>query len=87
MNASNAQFHSSNLNAQPKVPNLISMNFFSERVENIEEWSWYEKYIVNYYLHDLKLAGRFTPAQIHHAIGLINVNSVALKFPMNAASK
>ena len=33
------------------------------------------------------MAGRFTPAQIHHAIGLINVNSVALKFPMNAASK
>ena len=83
MNASNAQFRSSNLNAQP---NLISM-IFSERVENIEEWSWYDKYIVNYYLHDLKLAGRFTPAQIHHAIGLINVNSVALKFPMNAASK
>merc|ERR1719464_1973491 len=63
------------------------MDHQEERVENIEEWSWYEKYIVNYYLHDLKLAGRFTPAQIHHAIGLINVNSVALKFPMNAASK
>ena len=56
-------------------------------MENVEEWSWYEKYIVNYYLHDLKLAGRFTPAQIHRAIGLINVNAVALKFPMNATSK
>ena len=53
----------------------------------MEEWSWYEKYIVNYYLHDLKLAGRFTPAQIHRAIGLINVNAVALKFPMNASSE
>ena len=53
----------------------------------MEEWSWYEKYIVNYYLHDLKLAGRFTPAQIHRAIGLINVNAVALKFPMNATSE
>ena len=83
MNAGDAQLRSSNLNAHA---NLISM-IFSERVENIEEWSWYDKYIVNYYLHDLKLAGRFTPAQIHHAIGLINVNSVALKFPMNAASK
>ena len=56
-------------------------------MENVEEWSWYEKYIVNYYLHDLKLAGRFTPAQIHRAIGLINVNAVALKFPMNATSE
>ena len=60
---------------------------FSERVDNVEEWSWYEKYIVNYYLHDLKLAGRFTPSQIHRAIGLINVNAVALKFPMNASSE
>ena len=60
---------------------------FLERLQNTEEWSWYEKYIVNYFLHDLKLSGRFTPAQIHRAIGLINVNAVALKFPMNSTSK
>ena len=40
---------------------------------------------MNYFLHDLGLLGRFTPAQIHRAIGLINVNAVALKFPMNSS--
>ena len=65
---------------------LISF-FLIERLTNVEEWSWYEKYIVNYFLHDLGLLGRFTPAQIHRAIGLINVNAVALKFPMNSKGK
>jgi hypothetical protein len=57
---------------------------FVDRIKNAEEWLWYEKYIVNYFTNDLKLADRFTPAQIHRAIGLINVNAVALKFPMNS---
>ena len=61
-------------------------HLFSERISNAEEWTWYEKYIVNYFLHDLDLLDRFTPAQIHRAIGLINVNAVALKFPMNSSS-
>lgn len=69
------------------TPCILKNSSFSERVSNIEEWSWYEKYIVNYFLHDLKLAGRFTPAQIHRAIGLINVNAVALKFPMNSCPR
>ena len=48
---------------------------------------WYEKYIVNYLLHNLQLSDRFTNAQVHHAIGLINVNAVALKYPMNTERK
>eukprot|EP00093_Oithona_nana_P005600 05600.XXX_90784_92820_1 [CDS] Oithona nana genome sequencing. len=62
------------------------MDHQKERISNAEEWTWYEKYIVNYFLHDLDLLDRFTPAQIHRAIGLINVNAVALKFPMNSSS-
>ena len=65
---------------------IHSLHLFSERISNAEEWTWYEKYIVNYFLHDLDLLDRFTPAQIHRAIGLINVNAVALKFPMNSSS-
>ena len=65
---------------------ILIHSLFSERISNAEEWTWYEKYIVNYFLHDLDLLDRFTPAQIHRAIGLINVNAVALKFPMNSSS-
>ena len=63
------------------------MNFISDRIQNTEEWMWYEKYIVNYLLHQLRLTDRFTSADIQRAIGLINVNAVALKYPMNSTRK
>ena len=47
---------------------------------------WYEKHIVTYLLHNLQLSDRFTPAQIQRCIGLINVNAVALKYPMSNSS-
>ena len=47
---------------------------------------WYEKHIVTYLLHNLQLSDRFTSAQIQRCIGLINVNAVALKFPMLKSS-
>ena len=60
--------------------------FFLDRIKNTEDWMWYEKYIVNYLLHNLQLSDRFTPAQIQRCIGLINVNAVALKYPITNSS-
>ena len=60
--------------------------FFLDRIKNTEDWMWYEKHIVTYLLHNLQLSDRFTPAQIQRCIGLINVNAVALKYPMSNSS-
>ena len=87
------RYVANNFVKQPKLatlqtPPLIPIIFiFVERVQNTEDWMWYEKYIVNYLLHNLQLSDRFTNAQVHHAIGLINVNAVALKYPMNTERK
>ena len=59
----------------------------SDRIQNTEEWMWYEKYIVNYLLNQLRLSDRFTSADVQRAVGLLNVNAVALKYPMNSTRK
>ena len=61
--------------------------FLAERREIEEDWNWYEKYIVNYFINDLNLGDRFTPEQIHRAVGLINVNAVSMKFAPHPTRK
>ena len=58
-----------------------------ERKEIKDDWNWYEKYIVSYFIDNLKLGNRFSPEQIHRAVGLINVNAVAMKFPHHTSRK
>ena len=70
----------------PNSENSTFLLFFLDRIKNTEDWMWYEKHIVTYLLHNLQLSDRFTSAQIQRCIGLINVNAVALKFPMLKSS-
>ena len=55
--------------------------FIIERRDNKSEWNWYEENIVKYFENQLRLKNTFTSKQIHRAIGLINVNAVALQMP------
>ena len=58
-----------------------NFRFITERRENKSEWNWYEQNIVKYFENQLRLKNKFTSKQIHRAIGLINVNAVALQMP------
>lgn len=57
------------------------MDHIDERLSNKEEWEWYETTIVDYFRNKLRLP--HSTEQIHHAIGLLNVNAVKLQFPKN----
>ena len=75
----------------PNKLHYILPIFFSflktERKENKAEWDWYEKNIVKYFENHLHLKTIFSSKQIHRAIGLINVNAVALQYPKTVNSK
>ena len=58
-----------------------NFRFITERRDNKSEWNWYEQNIVKYFENQLRLKNKFTSKQIHRAIGLINVNAVALQMP------
>ena len=58
-----------------------NFRFITERRDNKSEWNWYEQNIVKYFDNQLRLKNKFTSKQIHRAIGLINVNAVALQMP------
>lgn len=59
------------------------MDHVKERLDNREEWEWYENHIVSYFKNQLRL--NFTSEQIHRAIGLLNVNAVKLQFPKSTS--
>ena len=56
------------------------MDHEETRHEHPEEWDWYQIYIVEFLREQLGLKSRFSEAQIQRAIGLLNVNAVALQF-------
>ena len=66
---------------------IFCLNFVTERKENKAEWDWYEQNIVKYFENELQLKQVFSSKQIHRAIGLINVNAVALQYPKTINSK
>ena len=66
---------------------LLYLTFILERRENKQEWEWYEQNIVKYFENDLQLKQKISGKQVHRAIGLINVNAVALQFPKFFNSK
>ena len=61
------------------------MDHLGDRRNCDEEWAWYDRYIVDFIRNDLGLADMFTEDQVRRAVGLLNVNAVALHFPRMAS--
>ncbi|CAB4061520.1 RNF144 [Lepeophtheirus salmonis] len=62
------------------------MDHYKERSSDKEDWDWYQNHVVNVLRNDLGLNNRFSEKEIHRAIGLMNVNAVALQFPKFSSS-
>lgn len=69
-----------NFKDKKKPSGQRSSSSISESQSNAEDWSWYEDKIVDHLLKTLRLENEFSPDQVRRAIGLINVNSVAVRF-------
>uniref|UniRef100_A0A0K2TP07 SET domain-containing protein n=2 Tax=Lepeophtheirus salmonis TaxID=72036 RepID=A0A0K2TP07_LEPSM len=62
------------------------MDHYKERSSDKEDWDWYQNHVVNVLRNDLGLNNRYSEKEIHRAIGLMNVNAVALQFPKFSSS-
>ncbi|TRY62157.1 hypothetical protein TCAL_03700 [Tigriopus californicus] len=56
------------------------MDHHQERRQNLEEWTWYQKNVVDFIRHNLGLT-QFSEVDVHRAIGILNVNAVTLQYP------
>lgn len=56
------------------------MDHEPERRANGPEWDWYQRHVVDFLRGPLGQAERWSGERIHRAVGMLNVNSVALQF-------
>ena len=56
------------------------MDHLEDQDPDSQEWLWYKKHIVKFLHEDLKLESEFSESEIRRAVGLLNVNAVAIRF-------
>jgi len=54
------------------------MDHREERLQNEDEWNWYQQFVVDFFRRDLRLEA--SEDRIQRAVGILNVNAVALHF-------